>query len=325
MASKKDRMSKHGTLNENDTEGAVGINVNMVLEHTQTATTAELFGAAGKLPPTAAQRVEPRYTVFHTFRDDKADTPWIGLNKVTNADKGDVPAIALSPGEYKIELKLNKMANRNIAHDLGGAVVGSVQSLVEADEDKASATRARGMPNSYVDVHFAVQAKRYAITDVRGVLDLGVFSTFSRVFVVQPHESEASFKLDLYSHSVLKRLKVEGALFRRDFAPEEEDSATVRRNAAKGREILKKALSAGEGKGAAAPAPAPPPPPALRGRLDPDVDIKVVVQAFYEAKARDRLGNLPVVFKHFAGRDDDLIATLEAKYGVKFDARGRFA
>jgi hypothetical protein len=321
MASKKDRLSKHGTLNETDTDGAVGINVNLVLEHTQTATTAELFGAAGKLPPTAAQRVEPRYTVFHTFRDDKADTPWIGLNKVTNTEKGDVPAIALSPGEYKIELKLNKMANRNIAHDLGGVVVGGVQSLVEADEEKASATRARGMPNSYVDVHFTVQAKRYAIANVRGVLDLGVFSTFSRIFVVQPHETEVTFKLDLYSHSVLKRLKVEGALFRRDFAPEEEDSATVRRNAAKGREILKKALSGGDSKSA----PSPPPPAALRGRLDPDVDIKVVVQAFYEAKARDRLGNLPVVFKHFTGRDDDLIATLEAKYGVKFDARGNFA
>jgi len=308
------RVSRHGTLTEKDTTGAVAVNVQRVIEHCQTATTNTLFGSTGKLPPSAARIVEQRYVVWHSLRDEKAGLDWIGLNKVTNAEKGNIGPIQLVPGEYKLELKLSKQLNRNFAHELTGSLVGGLSSIGAQDVERAKEIQGRGLPNAYVDVRALVQAKFYAIADVRGVLDLGVHSTFTRVFAVQPTDTVANLHLQMYSHSVLKRLKVEGVLYRRDFTPEEPDHVALRSRVAaarKGKEILNKALSGNRDA-------------TLRTRLDEDVVLFDVVKDFYAQVAPDRLGKLDGVFQHFAGRDDDLIATLEVKYNAQFDRRGKF-
>ena len=78
------------------------------------------------MPPKAAQQYEPRYVVYHEFKDEKAALDWIGLNKVTNDTKGRLTPVVLTPGEYKLELRLPKDINRNLAHDLSGVVVGGI-------------------------------------------------------------------------------------------------------------------------------------------------------------------------------------------------------
>mmetsp|Transcript_7235 Transcript_7235/g.11539 ORF Transcript_7235/g.11539 Transcript_7235/m.11539 type:complete len:307 (-) Transcript_7235:1266-2186(-) len=290
---KKGKPSRHGTLGENDTDQAVAVSVNQVLAHCQTATTKDLFGAAGSLPPKSAQRYEPRYIVYYTLKDGKSGANWIGLNKVNNTEKGRIESIPLVPGEYKIELKLSKQLNKNLAHDVTGSVVGGIQSMGLSDEDKAKEIKDRGMPNSYIDVTARVQAKKYAISEFRGILDLGVHSTFTRVFTVHVQDGEACLDLGLFSHSLFKRLKVEGVVFRRDFTPAEPEIAIERRRngARKGKEIFRKALSSG--------------PP--KNRLDDDVSIQAVVREFYEKYAPERLGNLDVVFRHFKGRNGKLM------------------
>ncbi len=288
------KVSRHGTLDETDTSDAVAIKVNQVLEHCDTPNTSHVFGAAGALPPKTAQKIEARYMPYHVFRDEKQGTDWIGLNLLSNNEKGVLQPVVLSPGEYKIELKLSKNLNKNFAVDSMGTVVGGIGSLV--DSENREEVRSRGMPNSYIDISLNVQAKRYAITSTSGIVDLGVHREFVRTFTVKEQDGMSTMNLTLKSHSVFKRLKVEGVLYRRDFTPEEPEGKVQRRRAQAGKEILRKALSSGQ------------------TRLNKGVDMQTVVRAFYSAVAPDRLKNLDVVFKHFEGRDDDLINTLEAKY-----------
>ncbi|GBG25916.1 Hypothetical Protein FCC1311_021352 [Hondaea fermentalgiana] len=311
-AEKKQKPSRHGTLCENDTVDAVAVDTIQVLQHYTTEGTKDYFGEAGKLPPEAAQMHSPRYVVYHTFRDEKDDTDWIGLKLSSNSTKGSPPAVPLVPGEYKIELKLPKDLNRNVAYDTAGAIIGGISTLGAQDEEKANEAFARGLPTSYVDVQVIAGAKKYAVLSTRGILDLGLHSSFVRSFCVQPHDGDVTLQVKMHSHTVLKRLKVEAKLYRRDFHAKEMDAAEARRRATakRGKAILHQALAA------AADTP--------RQRLDPDVDIRHVVESFYGDMAPERLPNLDFVFRHFAGRDDDLINTIEAKYGVRFDRRGNY-
>lgn len=336
------KASRHGTLNEDDTAGAVQVDTQQVLDHCQTATTAGLFGAAGALPPKSAQKLEPRYVVYHTLKDDKTGQDWIGLNKVKNAEKGTLEPIPLVPGEYKLELRLPRALNKNLAHDMSGSIVGSLSSLGYQDEDKAEEVLKRGLPTSYMDVHIVVQAKKFAVCEIRGTLDLGVHASFLRTFAVLPTHGDAQLQISLYSHSVLKRLKVVGVLHRRDPAPPEAPKATRRRREANsGKAILRSALSHGEdeakvtakakpgarrtqGPGQGHGHGAAPPPAPQQTRLDADVDVRAVVRDFYGVVAPQRVDNVDVVFGHFSDRHDDLINTLEAKYRVVFDRRGNF-
>mmetsp|Transcript_17073 Transcript_17073/g.33416 ORF Transcript_17073/g.33416 Transcript_17073/m.33416 type:complete len:322 (+) Transcript_17073:605-1570(+) len=312
MPHQKDLLSRHGTLSDDDTLDAVAVDTIQVLKHCATDNTKDYFGATGKLPPKSAQIVEPHYVPYHTFRDDKDDTDWIGLKMSTNALKGRPDPVLLSPGEYKLELKLPKALNRNVAYDTAGAIIGSISTLTAADEDAANEAYMRGLPTAYVDVQIIVRTKKYSLLSTRGMLDLGVHSHFVRTWAVQPHEGNVELELKMHSHSVLKRLKVEAVLYRRDFRQEEENAAEARRKmqAERGKAILQKALSVPKTKG--------------RRRLDPDVKIQDVVYTFYHHVAPERLPNLDFVFQHFAERDDDLINTLEAKYHVRFDNRGNF-
>jgi len=312
MPARKNKPSRHGTLNEQDTSDAVAIDTGMVLEHVQTANTGHLFGDIGKLPPRSAQILEPRYVVYHTFRDERNGTSWIGLNKVTNSEKGKIGPILLVPGQYKLELKLPKLLNRNIAHDMSGTILGGISSLALSDE-KAEEAYKRGVPTSYVDLHLVVQGKKHGILDAHGVMDLGVHSTFVQTFSVQERDgNEVQLTLKMYSHSVIKRLKVEGTLFRRDFpAKPNEQELKQRREATKGKVILREALNSGETNSA-------------QSRLDPDVDLREVVTKFYETVAPERLANVNLVFEHFKGREKEIVSTLEVKYQATFDRRGNF-
>ncbi|CAK8999771.1 Uncharacterized protein SCF082_LOCUS6201 [Durusdinium trenchii] len=311
MGRDKHRPSRHGTLDERDTTGAVAVDTNQVLEHCRTANTKHLFGGAGELPPTAAQVYEPSYVKLLTLRDEKAGVDWIGLNKVTNAEKGVVGPVKLAPGEYKLEVRLPKELNKNIAHDMGGLLVGGIQSIglnIAQEEDKAREAYKRGMPTSFIDLQVEVQAKKYALVSQRGTLDLGLHESFARTFTVKPVDGETTFKLSMVSHSVLKRLKVQGALYMRNFAPEKEQHRR-KQTAGKGKQILHSALT---GEDAASP----------RHRLDADVNTRSFLTHFYQTEAPDRLAKIEQVLTHFENREDDLVATLETKYGVKFDRRG---
>ena len=58
-------------------------------------------------------------------------------------------------------------------------------------------------------------------------------------------------------------------------------------------------------------------------RLAPDVDVRGALVEFYQTFAPHKLGDIDRVLQHFDGRVNDLIETLEVKYKVKFDERGR--
>lgn len=53
--SKRNKISKHGTLGDNDLNDAVPIDLGKVLESTKSPSTRHLFGDAGNLPPKSAQ------------------------------------------------------------------------------------------------------------------------------------------------------------------------------------------------------------------------------------------------------------------------------
>ena len=263
--------------------------------------------AAGALPPVSARNNEPHYVTYYTLRDEPAGTDWIGLNKVTNADKGVLGPIDLVPGEYKLELSLPKRINANLFHDGFGSIAGGVQSLLISEADKAQAAKERGLPSSFLSVKVVVQAKKYAIAELKGEMDLGLSNTFTRTFIVPPRDSLVHMTIEMKSQTVLKRLKVTGVLYRRDFAsPEPNVKVERKKAAATGKEILHRALSAEQ------------------PRLDPDVNLQKIVYKFYEDNNPERLKYLDKVFSHFKGRDNDLIHTLEAKYNVKFNNRGEY-
>ena len=66
---------------------------------------------------------EAKWALFHQVKDPKTGQDWIGMNKLTNSDKGEY-ILDLSEGEYKVEFQLPKNLNANIAVDAVGPIIG---------------------------------------------------------------------------------------------------------------------------------------------------------------------------------------------------------
>jgi hypothetical protein len=56
--------------------------------------------------------------------------------------------------------------------------------------------------------------------------------------------------------------------------------------------------------------------------LDSHLNIKDVLGNFYQVYAPEKLDQITQVLKHFEGREDHLLRTLENKYNVKFRSDG---
>ena len=57
-------------------------------------------------------------------------------------------------------------------------------------------------------------------------------------------------------------------------------------------------------------------------RLSPGIDLRTVVQTFYQTYAPEKLEDLDLVLKHFKGRSEALLFTLECKYFVNISPDG---
>lgn len=69
MASKRGKISKHGTLGEGDLSDAVPIDLDKVLQSTKSPSTKHLFGDVAALPPKSAQ-VSFTFSSFLLFSID---------------------------------------------------------------------------------------------------------------------------------------------------------------------------------------------------------------------------------------------------------------
>ena len=57
---------------------------------------------------------------------------------------------------------------------------------------------------------------KYALFETASELDQGTMSTYTKTFAVTEQQCPAAFELELVSHSLIKRLKVVGTLYRQD-------------------------------------------------------------------------------------------------------------
>ena len=188
-------------------------------------------------------------------------------------------------------------------------------SLGAQDTKKAEEKYKRGLPQQYLDVRIRATGKKYGIIDERGVMDLGVHRSFVRTFKLTKREAPARLSLTMYSHSILKRLKVIVKIFRRDIVRRiESDLQRQIWLEKRGKQLLRKALDDTES-------------PKKNGRpsqrLLPEVDIHAMIEDFYRAYAPDKIARAGAVVEHFEGRVDDMIRSIELKYNVVFDQHGR--
>lgn len=72
---------------------------------------------------TDAIEPENKWSIYLQIKDPKTGQNWVGLNRITNSDKGAY-SLDLIPGEYKVELALPKGLNANLATDVTGTIVG---------------------------------------------------------------------------------------------------------------------------------------------------------------------------------------------------------
>lgn len=185
------------------------------------------------------------------------------------------------------------------------------------DTKKAEEKYKRGIPQQYLDVRIRATGKKYGIIDERGIMDLGVHRSFVRTFKVNKRECPASLSLTLYSHSILKRLKVVVKVFRRDIVRRiESDLQRQIWLEQRGKQLLRKALD--ESDTSSEKTKEKP-----SKRLLPEVDVLKMVQDFYRAYAPDKEARAPAVVSHFKGRVDDMIRSIELKYSVVFDKHGK--
>ena len=343
------RVSKHGTLDASDVDGAVPVDTDEVLRHRQSSTASTVFGELGGLPPTRMQAVERRFTPYWRVTSSTGED-WVGLTKANSDRLGTFVVENLVPGDYKLTLKLDKQLNANPVTSLTGTVLGGIKSLtLSGDKDKAEEAAARGIPSQYMDVRVRVAGKRYSISDIRGELDLGVNNALTRTFSVREADGPVTIEIKCVSHSLVKRLKLQGVLLRCDPEPPRKSytggvstassatsssapvGPTVAEKAKMGRELVSRAFSGAAPPAAAAAVPAPAPAPAARAAASrghafaPDVDARAVLAAFYAQFAPEKVNDVDRVLNHFLSRDGHtglLVKTLEDKYHVKFRRDG---
>lgn len=228
---------------------------------------------------------------------------WVGLTTSTNEKKG-VFNIDLVPGEYKLELIFPKLLNKNIFGSFAGLIVGGVKSLT-LDGEEAEEAMQRGLPNTYADVNVSVQAPRYALLDVNSIMDLGLHDSFTQVFSVKENDMPAKLKIKLESHTTVKRLKLQGVLRRRDFAPSKRSANSTRSipaSAGTAKSISSKKLSE-EGKLLIQEAYKT--ASESRTTLDSSVNPRDFLINFYKKYAPNKLADVDKVLNHFQGRTDD--------------------
>jgi len=323
------KVSKHGTLDERDLEDVQEIDIDHVLQHKYSASTTHIFGKIGGLPPAAALAVERRYTKFWSILGENG-TEYVGLTKSNSAAKGKFKEM-LPEGQYRLVVKLVKSQNvLEYATAPIGTFIGGMSSLVVPAEKREEAY-GRGMPTEYVDVNVTVSTSNYVIMEHKVELDQRI-DMFTRVFVVKQADanSNAEFKMTCNSNSIVKKMKVQADLLRCDLPRVR--AVSTSREAAQGKELLKRVLSSGsEPKAAAAKPTPPPPPPKGKGKrfvlLNESVPVSDVLVRFYSVHAPEKVSQVPKIMEHFLTRDKHfgvLFATLEDKYRVVFDANGNW-
>lgn len=171
----------------------------------------------------------------------------------------------------------------------------------------------------YMDARIRATGKKYGLLDEKQTMDLGLNRSFVRTFKVSKREAPTTLNLTLYSHSVLKRLKVVIKVYRRELFRKIESN--LQRQIwleQRGKQLLRKMLDESEQK-AVQEKKKPP----KNKRLLPTVDVPAMVENFYREYAPEKAGRAKAVVQHFEGRVDDMILSIELKYNVKFDENGR--
>jgi hypothetical protein len=324
-------VSKHGTLNEHDVQDVREVDIDQVLQHVHSASTAHIFGKPGSLPPDEAMAIERRYTRYWSIQGENGQD-YVGLNKSNSAAKGRFQIKGLVEGEYKLVVRYVKSQNViGLATAPLGMIIGGVSSLV-APADKREETYARGMPTEYVEVNMLVRTGAYVIMEQRAELDSGS-DTFTRVFTIREADADAGtdFTLACSSYSLVKRMRIQADLFRCDLP---RPRATSRAEfAAQGRKLINQAFSSGSNRDIRAPPPPPPVPQAQPRKAKRSVYIRAdapasqILVRFYSKYAPEKVPEVPKIIEHFLTRDKHLgilFATLEDKYSVRFDEKGEW-
>ena len=323
------QVSKHGTLNEHDVQDVREIDIDQVLQHRNSASTSHLFGKTGYLPPEDAVAVERRYTRYWSLEGENGQD-FVALNKANSSTKGRFHVSGLAEGEYKLVMRLLKSQNvLNYATIPLGVILGGVSSLVAAP-DKREETFARGMPTDYVEIFMRVGTEENVIMEQRIELDQGIDS-FTRVFTVRAvdAESKTDLSIECNSFSLVKRMRIQADLFRCDLP--KPSMFNRKEKAAQGRKLVVQAFSSGS----APPAPSRSAPAAHRQPAKPkrsvfirdDVPVSKVLVKFYTKYAPDKVSEVNKIIEHFLTRDKHLgvlFATLEDKYGVRFNENGEW-
>lgn len=343
------------------TDSQVAVNVDEVVRHHQSQSTAHIFGATGGLPPKTSQAVGRRFVRYWLKRGEEGEE-WIGLTKANSARLGTFGEDNLVPGEYKLILSLDK----NLSSHPGpihsfGTMIGGMKALSVSDKEESAYIQARGMPSQYMTVRAVVATENYSLLDARGELDLGMDNEFVRTFTVSKSDAPASLILYCTSYSLVKRLKLRCELLRADLpqpragpppssttaSPASTVKSITRRlsdqeTASLGKRIMSgafnssnddeaQAFAAGAAFGTTSKPPATtatkqksPPPP----KLNRDVDVKAMLEKFYKEHCPGKVDMVDEVLEHFVGRDGHvgvLVQVLEKKYNVQFAPDGTWS
>jgi hypothetical protein len=336
-------VSKHGTLNEKDVEDVAEVNLDLLLKARLSESPSHLFGNTGNLPPKEVV-VERRYIKTWSIVNENGVDQYVGLNKGNSNSKGRFEVSDLVPGEYKLVVKLLKTPN-NLLLDIAsapiGAIIGGVSSLVSSSEDHAM----RGNPAETVECLALVSTPKYVIAEKNIEID-HINDTVTMMFVVREIDSKCTLNLSFISHSLVKRLRVAADLFRYDLPPPLPPSTKPRPatprffptpsekekafKVEQGRDLMQRAFSSGDEKRIIVPQP---PTKKTNARVKRCVSInsslpfEKILSDFYYIHAPEKVAEVPKIISFFQNRDKNLgtlFATLEDKYGVKFNYEGEW-
>lgn len=308
-------ISKHGTLQSADLVDVREVDLDQILNLDYQQSATHLFGKPGSPPPDSAVVLERRYVKVWSLQDDLGAN-FLALNKLNSAQKGRVQISNLSPGQYKLVTKVLKREETiiSLATKPVGALWSNVNALAAGTKERKEQVLARGMPTEYVQVSIEVVAESQAYAQPQSLLSVDreeldqARDELERMFVVKDVESLAKVSLVLTSFSLVKRMRVACDLYRCDL-PSSKELAKA------GRDLVSRAFK--------------PEPKKRRGNvvMAESTDVWLVLQDFYEENCPEKVVEIPQIVNFFLKRDGHLgvlFATLEDKYGVKFQPSGEW-